>query len=128
MPEPIGQGHFFILRRPEHSEKLQLRVANVLHIMSIVAFDVADVAGIEIHCEHIGPGIEHAHARFTLDIILPFVRVRMPSICRNAPGCIVMSDAAMVVETLKLVLSAICTLPLFVWLTGSEDPRENVKG
>jgi hypothetical protein len=34
----------------------------------------------------------------------------------------------MVVETLNVLLSASCTKPLFVWLTGFEDPRENVNG
>src|SRR5712691_11072366 len=38
------------------------------------------------------------------------------------------AGAATVVETLKLLLSAICTLPLLVSLTGADDPRENVNG
>src|SRR5713101_7570933 len=49
-------------------------------------------------------------------------------ISRNAPGRTVTSAAATVVETLKLLLSAICTLPLLVSLTGADDPRENVNG
>src|SRR5258705_10600610 len=49
-------------------------------------------------------------------------------ICRNAPGRIVTSAAAMVVETLKVLLSAICTVPPFVWLVGADDARENVNG
>ena len=34
----------------------------------------------------------------------------------------------MVVETLKVLLSAICTVPPFVWLVGADDARENVNG
>src|SRR4051794_36374116 len=46
--------------------------------MSIVPPDVTYVAGVEIHCEHIGSRIEHPHAPFALDVILPFVRIWMP--------------------------------------------------
>jgi hypothetical protein len=46
--------------------------------MTEVCRDVTDVAGVEIVRHRIRPGIEHRHLRRPFDVILPFVRVRMP--------------------------------------------------
>src|SRR5580692_6441584 len=49
-------------------------------------------------------------------------------ISRKPPGRTVTSAAATVVETVKLRLSAMCTVPPFVSRAGAPDPSEKVKG
>src|ERR1035437_1576935 len=46
----------------------------------------------------------------------------------NAPGCRETRAAAIVLDTRKLLLSAIRTSPPFVWRGGALDPSEKVKG
>src|SRR5580693_10101481 len=45
----IRQGEFFKVGCSEDGEKLHVGVTDVLHVMSVVARGVADIAGIEIH-------------------------------------------------------------------------------
>src|ERR1700724_764408 len=49
-------------------------------------------------------------------------------ISRSAPGRCVTSPTAIVLETVKLLLSATLTSPPFVFLTGAVDSREKVNG
>src|ERR1700719_2398234 len=78
MCQPVGQRYVFVAGRSEHRKKLHVGVADVLHKMSMVALDVTDITRVEVRRTHIGAGVEHRHAGFALDVILPFVGVRMP--------------------------------------------------
>jgi hypothetical protein len=84
--KPIRQGNLFEFGRPKDSEKLQVRVAVVLHIMSVVAWGVANIPGTEVHRAHVWAGIEHAHARLALNVVLPLIGIGMPMHLPYAAG------------------------------------------
>src|SRR3981189_3124050 len=54
--------------------------------MPVVAGDVADIAGIEIHREHVRAGVEHAHAGLAFDVVLPLIWIEMPMHAPHRPG------------------------------------------
>jgi hypothetical protein len=78
MFEPLRQGKFFKCGGAEDSKELQIRIADVLHIVSVVARSVTYIARVELHRDHVRTGIEHAHARLALDVVLPLVGIGMP--------------------------------------------------
>ena len=84
MRQPVGQGDLFVAGSLEHRDEHHVDVADILDVMPEVFLDVTDVSGIEIHRHRIRAGIEHRHLCFALDIILPFVGVRMPVHLANA--------------------------------------------
>src|ERR1700719_719994 len=70
--QPVGQGDVLEIGTFEYLEELQLGVAEVLDIMTIVALDVADVARIEVLGLRFGTGSEHSDLRPAFDVVLPF--------------------------------------------------------
>jgi len=113
---------------PEHFEELQVGVADVLDIMPIAALYVAYVSGVKVHSDGSWPGVENGHASLTLDPVLPFIGIRMPMHLPESSGCRVTRAAAIVLETMKLLLSAIRTRrPLSAgWRTGAEGEGEGM--
>ena len=62
----------------EDLQEPQRRVAGVLDVVTHGEGDVADIVGLEIECARLAGRREHAHACLALDVVLPFVGIRMP--------------------------------------------------
>jgi hypothetical protein len=54
--------------------------------MAEVSLHVTDVSGLEILRHHLRPGVEHRHRRLSGDVILPFIRIRVPMHFAQAAG------------------------------------------
>jgi hypothetical protein len=76
--EPIAERDLLVLRALEERQELQLGRPGVLDEVTAVTSNDADVAGAKILSCDARTGVEHDHAPFALDPVLPFVRVRMP--------------------------------------------------
>jgi hypothetical protein len=73
-----GQGHVGEGVAVEDLKELQVGVADVLDVVAVAALHVADVAGVEVHRDCLGAGVEDGHAPPPLDPVLPLVRVGVP--------------------------------------------------
>lgn len=110
MAEPFGQRDLFVSTGAEHFQELQNIVAGVLDIVAEVPAHYPNVAGAEVVGRCLRSGIEYCHpslAAQIVQIVLPLVGVGMPVQLSHPLGSTVTSAAAMVLEIVKLVLSAI---------------------
>jgi hypothetical protein len=78
MRQPVGERELLVARGSEYADELQFGIADIFDIVSEISFDVADVAGSEVHRQRFGTRIEDSHAAFALDIVLPLVGVWVP--------------------------------------------------
>src|ERR1700716_3150283 len=76
--QPLVQRHIGVITTLEHLQEAQGRCASVLDIMTHGERDVTDISGVKVERSRLTRRSKHAHAALAVEVVLPFISVRMP--------------------------------------------------
>src|SRR5260221_12155221 len=110
--QPVRERDLLVLGGLEYRKELRVCRTGVLDVMAVTLFDHGEIAGAEVIVNACGPVLNTVMRPWPLTQYCHSSAFGCQCISRMPPGLIVSSAAAIVVDTLNVLLSAIRTLPL----------------